>query len=178
MRQAGDRERPICRACGFVYYLNPTVAAGALVEEGGRVVLVRRKAHPRAGYWGLPAGYVEVDESAEDAAIRGPVVEVPASQRRAAERAGGLAALGDPPRPADLTAPRVGRHEAVPEGLDQVSLRQDGPGALEGPHASHGPDPQILLRQVQPGPRRGPGEAHRRVLGLGLDPLAQQASSH
>jgi ADP-ribose pyrophosphatase YjhB (NUDIX family)/predicted N-acetyltransferase YhbS len=59
-----------------VYYLNPTVAAGTLVEEGGRVVLVRRKAEPRAGYWGLPAGYVEADESAEDAAIRETLEEV------------------------------------------------------------------------------------------------------
>jgi len=53
-----------------VYYLNPAVAAGTLVEEGGRVVLVRRRVAPRAGYWGLPAGYVEADESAEEAAIR------------------------------------------------------------------------------------------------------------
>jgi len=50
--------------------MNPVVAAGTLVEEDGRVVLVRRRAEPRAGYWGLPAGYVEVDESAEEAAVR------------------------------------------------------------------------------------------------------------
>ena len=67
MRQSGERPRPVCQACGYVYYLNPTVAAGTLVEEDGRVVLVRRKADPRAGYWGLPAGYVEADESAEEA---------------------------------------------------------------------------------------------------------------
>jgi len=70
MRWTGERVRPVCPACGFVYYLNPTVAAGTLVEERGRVVLVRRKAEPRAGYWCLPAGYVEADESAEEAAIR------------------------------------------------------------------------------------------------------------
>ncbi len=70
MRYTGERPRPLCPACGFVYYLNPTVAAGTLVEEDGRIVLVRRKADPRAGYWGLPAGYVEADESAEEAAIR------------------------------------------------------------------------------------------------------------
>lgn len=70
MPRSGERMRPVCPACGFVYYLNPTVAAGTLVEESGRIVLVRRKAEPRAGYWGLPAGYVEADESAEEAAIR------------------------------------------------------------------------------------------------------------
>ena len=76
MRDTGERPRPICPACEFVYYLNPTVAAGTLVEENGRVVLVCRKADPRAGYWGLPAGYVEADESAEDAAIRETLEEV------------------------------------------------------------------------------------------------------
>jgi 8-oxo-dGTP diphosphatase len=70
MPRSGERMRPVCPVCGFVYYLNPTVAAGTLVEENGRIVLVLRKAEPRAGYWGLPAGYVEADESAEEAAIR------------------------------------------------------------------------------------------------------------
>jgi ADP-ribose pyrophosphatase YjhB (NUDIX family) len=40
------------------------------VEKDGRVVLVRRGVEPKAGYWSLPAGYVEGDEMAEDAAIR------------------------------------------------------------------------------------------------------------
>lgn len=69
-RWDGERTRPICPSCQFIYYLSPTVAAGTLVEETGRIVLVKRKVDPRAGYWGLPAGYMEADESAEDAAIR------------------------------------------------------------------------------------------------------------
>ena len=76
VRRTGERLRPLCPACGYVYYLNPTVAAGTLVEEDGRVVLVRRKADPRAGFWGLPAGYVEADETAEEAAIRETLEEV------------------------------------------------------------------------------------------------------
>lgn len=69
-RLAGDRQRPVCPDCGFIFYLNPVVGAGALVERDGRVVLIRRGVEPRAGYWSLPAGYVEADEMAEDAAIR------------------------------------------------------------------------------------------------------------
>lgn len=69
-RSTGDRPRPTCPACGFVFYLNPVVGAGALVEKEGRVVLVRRGMGPKAGYWSLPAGYVEADEMAEDAAVR------------------------------------------------------------------------------------------------------------
>ena len=69
-RFSGDRERPACPACGFVFYFNPVVGAGALIETDGCVVLVRRGVEPRAGYWSLPAGYVEADELAEDAAVR------------------------------------------------------------------------------------------------------------
>jgi ADP-ribose pyrophosphatase YjhB (NUDIX family) len=66
----GDRERPTCPACDFVFYFNPVVGAGALVETDGRVVLVRRGVDPEAGYWSLPSGYVEADELAEEAAVR------------------------------------------------------------------------------------------------------------
>lgn len=66
----GDRERPVCPRCGFVFYINPLVAVGALVEQEGKVALVRRRVEPGRGYWGLPAGYVEADESAEEAAVR------------------------------------------------------------------------------------------------------------
>jgi len=70
MMTVAERTRPVCPACGFIFYLNPIVAAGALIERDGRVALVRRGVEPGRGLWGLPAGYVEVDESAEEAAIR------------------------------------------------------------------------------------------------------------
>lgn len=66
----GERERPTCPACGFVFYFNPVVGAGVLVEREGRVVLVRRGIEPRRGFWSLPSGYVEADELAEAAAVR------------------------------------------------------------------------------------------------------------
>lgn len=69
-RLAGERDRPTCPACGFVFYFNPVVGAGALVETEGCVVLVRRGVMPKAGYWSLPSGYVEADERAEEAAVR------------------------------------------------------------------------------------------------------------
>ena len=62
--------RPVCPSCGFIFYLNPIVAAGTLVEHEGRVALIRRGVEPGRNRWGLPAGYVEADESAEEAAVR------------------------------------------------------------------------------------------------------------
>ena len=69
-RIVGDRARPVCPECDFVFYLNPIVAAGTLVERDGRVALVQRGVEPGRGLWGLPAGYAEADESAEEAAAR------------------------------------------------------------------------------------------------------------
>ena len=70
VNRVGDRERPVCPGCGFIYYITPIVAVGALVEHDGRVALVRRGVEPGRGRWGLPAGYIEADESAEEAAVR------------------------------------------------------------------------------------------------------------
>jgi len=64
------RDRDVCPACGFVFYRNPVPAVGVVVALDERVVLVRRRYAPRAGYWALPAGYMELGESAEEAAIR------------------------------------------------------------------------------------------------------------
>jgi 8-oxo-dGTP diphosphatase len=69
-RLVEDRDREVCPACGFIFYRNPVPAVGVVVALDGRVVLVRRRYEPRAGCWALPAGFMELGESAEDAAIR------------------------------------------------------------------------------------------------------------
>ncbi len=67
----GDtREREVCAECGFIRYENPKVVAGSLVLEAGRILLCRRAIEPRIGFWTLPAGYMELGETAEDAARR------------------------------------------------------------------------------------------------------------
>ena len=64
------RTRQVCRSCGFIFYRNPIPAAGVIIVEDNRVLLVRRKHAPGAGDWCLPSGFVEWDESAEQCAIR------------------------------------------------------------------------------------------------------------
>jgi 8-oxo-dGTP diphosphatase len=76
VKRVADRDRPVCPGCGFIFYINPIVAVGTLVEHDGRVALVRRGVEPGRGRWGLPAGYVEADESAEEAAVRETLEEV------------------------------------------------------------------------------------------------------
>ena len=65
-----EPERLVCTGCGFVMYLNPKVAAGAVVEHKGGIVLLRREIDPRAGFWVHPGGFVDRGETLEQAAIR------------------------------------------------------------------------------------------------------------
>ncbi len=69
-RQEGGRLRPACDNCGYVHYVNPVPAVGILIEMDGGIVLIRRGHPPHAGRWSLPSGFIEADESAEQAAIR------------------------------------------------------------------------------------------------------------
>lgn len=65
-----QREYLVCPACGHVHWNNPIPAAGCLVENGGHVLLIRRKSPPSAGAWSLPVGFVQFGETAEQAAVR------------------------------------------------------------------------------------------------------------
>jgi ADP-ribose pyrophosphatase YjhB (NUDIX family) len=65
-----DRPRLVCSRCGFIHYINPKVVVGAIPERGGRVLLLRRAIEPRYGTWTFPGGFMEVDETVEEAALR------------------------------------------------------------------------------------------------------------
>lgn len=51
-------------------YKSPIVLVSTLVEAGGRVLMCRRARAPRIGYWTVPGGFVEHNESLEQAAVR------------------------------------------------------------------------------------------------------------
>ncbi|MBN8656208.1 MAG: NUDIX hydrolase [Anaerolineae bacterium] len=62
--------RPVCPQCGWIHFQDPKVAAAVLVEEGSRVLLVRRVNEPHRGEWTLPAGFVNGNEDPAMAAAR------------------------------------------------------------------------------------------------------------
>jgi 8-oxo-dGTP diphosphatase len=69
--KAGDRQRLVCRACGFVLYLDPKIAVGTIIRAGTEgLVLVRRAIEPGYGRWVFPGGYVDRGEEILGAAIR------------------------------------------------------------------------------------------------------------
>lgn len=63
-------ERQICRDCGWIHYENPTIVVGSVVTYDGKFVLCKRAIHPRKGYWTLPAGFMEKQETTEAGAAR------------------------------------------------------------------------------------------------------------
>jgi 8-oxo-dGTP diphosphatase len=62
--------RPICPQCGWIYFVDPKVAAAVLIEQDGRVLLVRRANEPYQGLWTLPAGFIDGGEDPALAAVR------------------------------------------------------------------------------------------------------------
>jgi len=63
-------ERHVCRQCGFVRYDNPKVVVGSIVRSGDKFLLCRRAIHPRRGFWTMPAGYLELNETPDAGARR------------------------------------------------------------------------------------------------------------
>ncbi|MBN1315605.1 MAG: GNAT family N-acetyltransferase [Anaerolineales bacterium] len=67
--QAG-RSRSVCPDCHYVVYQNPVPGVGILCEMENGLLLIQRGHPPFKGHWTLPSGYIEADESSEQAAIR------------------------------------------------------------------------------------------------------------
>ncbi|MEM8668278.1 MAG: NUDIX domain-containing protein [Planctomycetota bacterium] len=60
-----------CTDCEFAQFFGPVAAVGALVmNDNGDLLLVRRARDPGAGKWGLPGGFVDREETIEDAMRR------------------------------------------------------------------------------------------------------------
>jgi ADP-ribose pyrophosphatase YjhB (NUDIX family) len=64
------KTRPCCPNCQWTYFADPKVAAAVLVEQDGKVLLVRRVNEPYRGQWTLPAGFVDAGEDPAQAAAR------------------------------------------------------------------------------------------------------------
>lgn len=67
-----NRERAVCPSCHSIHYQNPLNVVGTLPvwEADGRVLLCRRAIEPRHGLWTLPAGFMELDETTAEGALR------------------------------------------------------------------------------------------------------------
>jgi ADP-ribose pyrophosphatase YjhB (NUDIX family) len=64
------KNHPVCPQCNWIHFNDPKVAAAVLIEQDGRVLLVRRTNEPYRGLWTLPAGFVDAGEDPARAAER------------------------------------------------------------------------------------------------------------
>jgi ADP-ribose pyrophosphatase YjhB (NUDIX family) len=69
-KTVGDRLRPACSECQYVHFSNPIPGVALIIEHEGKVVLIRRGSRVHTGRWAFPSGYIEADETAEEAARR------------------------------------------------------------------------------------------------------------
>ena len=66
-----ERERLACPNCGFIFYVNPRLVVTTLpITERGEVMLIRRGIEPGLNLWAQPGGFLEIDETVRDGAIR------------------------------------------------------------------------------------------------------------
>jgi ADP-ribose pyrophosphatase YjhB (NUDIX family) len=66
----GEPSRLVCQACGYVFYLDPKVAACTICMVDGGIVLLRRAIEPQLGKWVFPGGFVDRGEAVAEAAVR------------------------------------------------------------------------------------------------------------
>ena len=65
------RDRLSCPSCGHIVYVNPRLVVTTLpITDDGEVVLLRRGIEPGRGLWAQPGGFLEVDETVDQAAVR------------------------------------------------------------------------------------------------------------
>lgn len=62
--------RPVCRACGFVYFADPKVTVSVLMVQDGKILLGKRVMEPQQGKWCLPGGFMDYGEEVRGAAAR------------------------------------------------------------------------------------------------------------
>ena len=69
-----NRMRHVCGHCGTIHYQNPKMVIGSIpvwdLAGDTKVLLCRRAIEPRHGYWTLPAGFMENEETTREAAQR------------------------------------------------------------------------------------------------------------
>jgi ADP-ribose pyrophosphatase YjhB (NUDIX family) len=72
-----ERERLQCAECGYIAYVNPRLVVTTIpVTDHGEVVLLRRGIEPGYGSWAQPGGFLEIDETVHEGAVRETLEEI------------------------------------------------------------------------------------------------------
>ncbi len=67
----GDtHERSVCGVCHTVLYENPKIVTGILPVYKDKILICRRNIEPRKNFWTIPSGFMELNETLKEAALR------------------------------------------------------------------------------------------------------------
>lgn len=69
------RLRYVCKSCDKIYYENPRIVVGTIPIFENKILLAKRGIEPQQGKWNLPAGFLEMDETSKEGAIRETIEE-------------------------------------------------------------------------------------------------------
>jgi ADP-ribose pyrophosphatase YjhB (NUDIX family) len=74
-----NRLRYCCAACNTIHYQNPRNVVGTIPTYNAKILLCKRAIEPRHGFWTLPAGFMENEETCDEGAARETVEEAGAT---------------------------------------------------------------------------------------------------
>ena len=110
--------RHVCGQCDRIHYHNPKIVAGCIPEWEDQILLCSRGIEPRLGLWTFPAGFMELGESTEQAAVRETMEEAQADVTVT-----GLYAV--------LSLPHIGQVYLVFRGRMKAPQFKAGPESLD-----------------------------------------------
>ena len=67
----GDtHEREICSTCDHIFYENPKIVTGIIPIFENKILICKRAIEPRKNYWTVPSGFMEMNETLKEGALR------------------------------------------------------------------------------------------------------------
>jgi len=70
-KEVEEHLRLVCPKCGWVNYENPIPSVAILLKNpNNEILLIKRNVEPEKEKWALPSGFIEAEETTEDATIR------------------------------------------------------------------------------------------------------------
>lgn len=135
-----------CVACGLTYFFNPTVAAAAFIfDRQGRMLFVRRAKAPNAGKLGVPGGFIDFGESAEEGLDR----EVREEVGITIDRPAFLASFPNEYHYCEVTYPVVDLYFIASAMNPEAARPLDGVMGIEWRHPSTVPDEEIAFSSLR-----------------------------
>jgi len=59
-----------CENCGFIFWNNPIAVVSLLLHQDNKILMLQRANQPFKNSWVLPGGFMNIDETSEDAIKR------------------------------------------------------------------------------------------------------------